>query len=260
MKFYSQFGEDEYIVKVLPETGRFLDIGAWNAATFSNTRALFELGWTGVMIEPSPGPFLSLMVACIDCGRTPGIRVSDHLGESCPYCGGGVRYGEDPRLTLILGAVGVSDGLIHLHITDDALSTPSDKLADFAGQSYTGRYYARVWSPKIRLDRLFVQFGSGFDFVNIDTEGTSTEIFFNLLRQRIGASCICVEKTDIPPRRIISAARAYGYGVGLETDANLVLVKKSILSAEKTPQTTPEPMPVPVPEPEPVEESCTPST
>lgn len=33
--------------------GTFLDIGAFDPFLFSNTRALYELGWNGVMVEPS---------------------------------------------------------------------------------------------------------------------------------------------------------------------------------------------------------------
>ena len=34
--------------------GTFLDLGAYDGVDLSNTRALTELGWAGVCIEPNP--------------------------------------------------------------------------------------------------------------------------------------------------------------------------------------------------------------
>lgn len=58
MKQYSQNNEQEIILKYFNgETGVFLDIGANDGMTFSNVRALAELGWRGAFIEPSPKAF-----------------------------------------------------------------------------------------------------------------------------------------------------------------------------------------------------------
>ena len=58
MNLYSQNNEQTYILEAFAEKsdGRFLDIGAYDAKLLSNTRALYERGWSGVMVEPSPGP------------------------------------------------------------------------------------------------------------------------------------------------------------------------------------------------------------
>ena len=75
MQSYSQYGEDRAIVELFGDhVGRFLDIGAWHPTVFSNTRALFERGWSGVMVEPSPCPFLkpeiheAMRVASVSAG------------------------------------------------------------------------------------------------------------------------------------------------------------------------------------------------
>lgn len=58
MKNYSQNNEQEVILKYFEgQTGVFLDIGANDGVTFSNVRALAELGWRGVFVEPSPKAF-----------------------------------------------------------------------------------------------------------------------------------------------------------------------------------------------------------
>jgi FkbM family methyltransferase len=57
--FHSQFGEDKWIVEnvPLPERGVFVEVGAADGVTDSNTLYFEEeLGWTGLLIEPDPNP------------------------------------------------------------------------------------------------------------------------------------------------------------------------------------------------------------
>ena len=63
MKRYSQNLEQDYILDYFNKPGQvkimgsFIDIGANNGIDLSNTRALAELGWKGVFVEPSPKAF-----------------------------------------------------------------------------------------------------------------------------------------------------------------------------------------------------------
>ncbi len=55
--FYSQLGQDKWIVgNVYPGVtdGYFVDVGSWDAEIDSNSKALEELGWTGVCVDPFP--------------------------------------------------------------------------------------------------------------------------------------------------------------------------------------------------------------
>lgn len=58
---YSQNNEEQIIKDYFKGyTGTFVDIGANDGITLSNTRALIESGWSGIMIEPSPTAFNKL--------------------------------------------------------------------------------------------------------------------------------------------------------------------------------------------------------
>ncbi len=65
MRNFSQNNEQEIILDYFGDfKGRFLDIGAYNGVDLSNTRALLELGWTGVMVEPNPFNLVDLINNC----------------------------------------------------------------------------------------------------------------------------------------------------------------------------------------------------
>jgi hypothetical protein len=242
MNKYSQFDEQDAILAAFGlqpwqtnlspgnTDGRFLDLGAWDPITFSNTRALVELGWSGVMIEPSPGPFLELMLCCTKCGDNIDTRKRakrlkyDAAGDPAPECDkcGAARYGFDERFTLILGAVGLEAGFTRICATDDALST-SDEGSRKKWERIGG-FYGWLTTPTITLEQIANQFG-GFDFVNIDVEGQSTDILLKMLALGWQPKCICVE-TDGRDQEIISAATPLHYHVTYGNGTNLVLVRQ----------------------------------
>ncbi len=54
--YHSQYGQDYYILRHFnfKKEGFFIDIGAFDGVTFSNTKSLEDLGWKGICIEPNP--------------------------------------------------------------------------------------------------------------------------------------------------------------------------------------------------------------
>ena len=56
MSLYSQYGEDSFIRQnlPLPDKGIFVDVGASDGKTISNTLHFEESGWTGLCIEADP--------------------------------------------------------------------------------------------------------------------------------------------------------------------------------------------------------------
>ena len=55
--YYSQCGQDKLIVETLfpnKNNRTFVDIGANDGITFSNTYLLEKMGWTGITVEPIP--------------------------------------------------------------------------------------------------------------------------------------------------------------------------------------------------------------
>jgi FkbM family methyltransferase len=63
MEFYSQYGQDKFLFENFfkeKNNGFYLDIGAHDGITLSNTYFFEKLGWDGVCIEPIPDVFTKL--------------------------------------------------------------------------------------------------------------------------------------------------------------------------------------------------------
>ena len=198
----TQNDEARYILEILgdsppAEMRRFLDIGAWNPKELSNTRALYERGWGGVCIEPSPGPVKDL------------VR---EYGTSA-----------DSRVQVVAAAVGVEPGIVAMRMSDDALSgNENPAWADKGG------FYGWLHVPVITIQQVLNQFGT-FQMVSIDTEGTSADLFRELLKTGMRPMCIVVEH-DNRVVEIVTAAQEQGYTSRYISGENVVL---EFTSAEK---------------------------
>jgi FkbM family methyltransferase len=167
---YSQNNEEELILHELDAAkvskGRFLDIGAYDGKTFSNTLRLVELGWSGVCVEPSPSIFMALLE----------------------------RHGRNPKIQLLNAAISTAARLSPFwDAGGDAVSTISEPHM---------RHWTTVWKASYRsfhvytmpLNDLFEAFGYNYDFINIDVEGGNWELFQALPFSKLSAvKVICVE-------------------------------------------------------------------
>ena len=169
IKSYSQRDEQEVILRLfnaLP-TGRLLDIGAYRPDTFSNTRALLDQGWCGVLVEPSPGPFLSLL---------------DH-------------YGDNPNVQLVNAAITKNDGLVEFFDArgDAVSSTDAEHVKRWSKHSKFRTFFTRG----LTLSDLMGHVGIDLDFINIDVEGQNfwllQEFVTNHLVWRATLKVICIE-------------------------------------------------------------------
>ncbi len=178
---YSQNSEEIHIARIVgDQPGRFLDIGAYNPKLFSNTRALYERGWSGVMVEASPGPFMDLLI----------------------------EYGKSDRIELVCAAVSEIDSLMRFNHSEAGVGTSNEAhyqkwrdKADFSG---------RFWAAGISLGDILRTFGKDFDFVSIDVEGDSASLFLKALESNLRPKCWCVEH-DGQQDKLTQAALLRGY-------------------------------------------------
>jgi FkbM family methyltransferase len=189
---YSQRDEEIYILQACKDVARrrLLDIGAWDSKTFSNSRALIEQGWGGVLIEPSPGPLRNLIRA----------------------------YVGDPEVIVLAAAVACEPGLVMLQITDDSVST-SDAGQFDVWKSRTD-FLGPMFIQALTIQQILERFGS-FDFVSIDTEGSSIDLLKVMLATEMFPRCICAEHNGRDGEAIM-AAQSRGYKLVYRSEENVV--------------------------------------
>lgn len=195
---YSQYDEEQAILKYFrldkgeKNLGTFLDIGAWDPKTFSNSRALFERGWSGVVIEPSPDAILGQMK----------------------------EYGNEPRVQIIQAAMSLDQAPLTMWMTADCTSTSDpthhDKCEGIAG------YKGKVTVIPVTWENINLWFG-GFTFVSIDAEGTSVDLFHAMLRSGAKPTCCVVEHDGDRMMELSAAATAVGYKILYSNGTNAVM-------------------------------------
>ncbi len=172
-KYQSQNNEAAIVLDYFKgRAGVFLDIGANDGVTFSNTYDLVLQGWRGVCVEPSPVAFERLKIA--------------HSGHDVQLCQMGIARVSCKRTFYESGTHvrnGVDFGLV---------STLHDK--ERQRWAYNNVEYAVIDAEfKSFVDFMELSVHKKFDFISIDAEGED----WNILRQidlvAVGCSCVCVE-------------------------------------------------------------------
>jgi FkbM family methyltransferase len=169
---YSQNQEQAAILKYFEgHIGTFLDLGANDGQTLSNTRALAELGWCGVLVEPSPIAFPKLK------------KLYESEKKGCYY--------------LYNCAIGLSNGTVPLYESGTLLKTGDTALVSTLVKDETKRFAStveytdiecKVYRWKTFLNRLTIK---KFDFISIDCEGLDADILDQIDVSDV--KCLCIE-------------------------------------------------------------------
>ncbi len=172
--YFSQEGQDKFIVERLfnnMRNGVFMDIGAHDGITFSNTYYLEkELGWSGIAVEPLPGVFDRLKVnrACIALNGC----ISDTPGEK--------------KLLMLDGYAEMLSGVVD-KFDQRHLARIEKALNRFGGN----KQYISV--PAYTFNDLVKQYGvRRIDYLSLDVEGGE----YDILRS-IDFDCVAIEVISV---------------------------------------------------------------
>jgi FkbM family methyltransferase len=133
--------------------GFFVEVGAYDGISFSNTSCLAEAGWQGLFIEPVP-----------------------EFAQRCR-----ARYAGNELIEVIECAVGSSDTPIEL-LVGGPLTTANQALAsEYADVPWSKEIAANMRSievPQVRLDDLLSErpIAPGFDLLVVDVEGFEASV------------------------------------------------------------------------------------
>ncbi len=204
-KYHTQYEEGKFLHEYFKqETGVFLDIGANDGKTLSNTYDLFLRGWMGVLIEPSPKAFTRLSKLYQDLGM--------ELHQKAI-----VTHPED--------SVSFWESTEHLTNADVALLS-STIHSEISKWSKTPTTFQEITVPCCTLQTVLDESKyKQFDFISIDTEGLDYEILLKVDPISLGLKALCVEYNGIQPEKYIQYMSGYGFKLGLKNGVNLIFTK-----------------------------------
>lgn len=193
---YSQNTEEEVILNYFKgrADGLFAEVGAFDPKVFSNTRALVELGWGGIYIEP----------------------VKEHVEKFK------AEYEGNQKIKVINAALSESEHDIVLHECSDAVSTTDE--AHRRKWEGSGIKFTATTTPTLTIDK-FQNLTNGFDFLTLDTEGTSYTLFTWMSDEYIRSlKLICIEH-DSRVQEIKARMHKLGFRLLLFNGENLIFGK-----------------------------------
>ena len=194
---YSQNGEDKIILELVKdiEKGTVLDIGAYTGKENSNSLALIEKGWKGVLVEPSPWAF----------------------AEAAKL------HANNPNVTLVNAAIGTERRMVKFYeAAGTQYSSTSEKSkARWVNEKLDWREY---WVSQIKVSDLINAVGASADVLSIDCEGTSVDILMNCPLSTWSPKVVIVEH-DMKCEAIAAWMRARDYRIQDLSGENCVFVK-----------------------------------
>lgn len=196
---YSQNDEQIHIENYFNgRTGRYLEIGVFDAQKFSNTYRLLELGWKGVGVEPDPYNY---------------SRIKN-------------QYGDNSNVQLIEAALSDKNGILKFYSSrGDGISTTDISHKQKWEKGWTVNY-EEVEVPAITIQGVFnAADTTDFQFVSLDVEGTNWKLLQTLPLDIMKTELICVEY-DSHKSEVINYCSAFGLTKILASNGENLIIGK----------------------------------
>ncbi len=194
--FFSQFGEDSWISNniKLPKKGFFLDVGAADGITYSNTYYFEKQGWKGICFEPNPENY---------------------------------KLASKFRDKVFQTAVSSVTGQRKFEISD---SSPDwSRLVDSKIDRLRKQKKSELFVTVKSLEQIITENGiESIDILSIDTEGTEIDVLESLNFKKINPKVIIVEYltfgSESQKNKLLSFFKLLPYELVYTTFANLIFV------------------------------------
>lgn len=165
---FSQFQEEEIIIRFFGDRiGCFLDIGAWDGISLSNTRALAISGWSGLLVEPDPNAFSKLIQNCLGL----------------------------PKLVCVNAAVAARRTLRKFYFQNEWGGTLNPTMIQTGSRKAFADAYVLTVSPSDLIEIGNLE-NMKFDFVSLDAEWMDYEILQAFRGMLDATELLCVEIND----------------------------------------------------------------
>lgn len=213
---YSERDEEQIILDFFSHHshGNLLDIGAANGVHGSNSLALLELGWQGVLVEPSQQQFDTMLenytkknlinqTTLVNCAMVP-----DYFNNSATFYD-----------TVYGNKIGHGLGSFNREWVQQWVSHLNSKSNNIDNQYQISEHTVDT----IRCKDFFNIYGYGFDFISIDVELMNLELAVDLPWDDLhNLKLICIESdenTQLSHSRFITLFEQVGFKL-LNTDSS----------------------------------------
>lgn len=200
---YSQNAEEQIILDYFKgKTGTFCDLGSNDGKTFSNTYALSQIGWCGILVEPSPRAFAKLNQLYQDT-------------KGCFY--------------LYNYAIGTTNGKVTLYESGELVHTGDVGLVSTLIEKETDRFKRTVKYEEVTVDCYRWKTAMNrwklkkFDFISCDIEGYELEVLAQI--DLTDTQLVCVETNGDLTKKAKLDEMLSGFKVIYTSGENLIYAR-----------------------------------
>jgi len=192
----SQHGQDKYVFQKLGRNGYFVDIGAHDGITLSNTYTLEQhFGWKGICIEPMPHQFK---------------RLQENRSSVNYNCA--IYDSEGVEKFIFVDSDGYPDMLSGIQ-RDFNLKRTNEMFAECKGD-----VKARLIDVHTRLFNIVMDGCTNIDFLSIDTEGSEIKILKSIDYNMFKFKMIMFENPERVDMTSFFKTKGYVYDTRLGPD------------------------------------------
>jgi FkbM family methyltransferase len=177
VKYYSQYRQDKFVDKFFNRKngGFFVDIGAHDGVTFSNTFFLEkEREWTGICIEPIPDVFDKLIL------NRRSININSCITQRSGIVTFRRVYGYNEMLS----------GILELMNSEHVEQIENDCIQ-------TGDFYKDILIESKNINEILNEFKvKRIDYLSIDTEGAEYEIIKTIDFDKVNITFLSIENNN----------------------------------------------------------------
>lgn len=205
MQDFSQNGEQKIILEYFKNINgdhvpTFLDLGANDGKTLSNTHALAILGSDGHIVEPC----------------------------SIPYEKAKALYAHNKYIQVSNCAIGTENGEFEIFSSDSHLKNGDTDLLSTLKKSELKRWgNTQKFTPQKCAVLDFETFLKKstikkFDFISIDIEGMDYDVLIQMDLNELGCKMLCIETNSIEDHKYIDYCAKFGMNVIHKNHENLI--------------------------------------
>lgn len=159
----------------LTDKGTFVEVGGFDALSFSNTYGLAVAGWNGLYIEPIPE--------------------FHKVGRS--------NHRKHDKVQHLQSAIGDRDDFVQISHGGQLSTIRPDMVELFSKLPWSREHHRDVWLtvPMTTLDKSLVKFGikEGFELLVIDVEGAELNVLKGFSIDKYKPRMVIIELHDINP-------------------------------------------------------------